>query len=321
LAALPDADRTPGRARIPVVDVARGVAIAAMVVYHTAFDLAGNGLIATDVASEIHWKVFARTIASTFLVLVGIGLVLATRNGLDRRRYLRRLAFVAGGALLVTAATYWFDPRTFVFFGILHLIAVASVLALPFLRAPAWFAALVAAAVIVAPWSLAGPAFDHPWLWWVGLSPVPPTTIDYVPIFPWLGAVLAGVALGRLGLPYTATLAAIQPRDIVSRTLMLAGRWSLVIYLVHQPLIVGAIYAWTQVNPPSREFVRERWVGQCTAACVGDRTAQSCTALCGCLFDGMYGTDLYSLRATEDMTPDQQTRWDTLVDQCRAGAQ
>jgi uncharacterized membrane protein len=300
--------------------LARGIAIVAMVIYHTAFDLAGNGLIATDVASEVHWKVFARTIASTFLVLVGIGLVLATRHGFSRERYFRRLVFVAAGALLVTAATWWFDSSTFVFFGILHLIAVASVLALPFLRTPAWFTAIVAAAVIVAPWSLADPMFDHPWLWWVGLSTVPPVTIDYVPVFPWFGAVLAGIVLGRLGLRYEAALARIQPRDIVSRTLMLAGRWSLVIYLVHQPLVVAAIYAYTQVNPPSREFVRERWAGQCTAACVGDRSEASCQALCGCLFDGMYGTDLYSLRAMEEMTPDQQTRWDRLVDQCRAAS-
>jgi uncharacterized membrane protein len=197
---------------------------------------------------------------------------------------------------------------------------VASVLALPFLRTPAWFTAIVAAAVIVAPWSLADPMFDHPWLWRVGLSTVPPVTIDYVPVFPWFGAVLAGIVLGRLGLRYEAALARIRPRDIVSRTLMLAGRWSLVIYLVHQPLVVAAIYAYVQINPPSREFVRERWAGQCTAACVGDRSEASCQALCGCLFDGMYGTDLYSLRAAEDMTPDQQTRWDRLVDQCRAVA-
>jgi uncharacterized membrane protein len=147
-----------------------------------------------------------------------------------------------------------------------------------------------------------------------------PNTIDYVPIFPWFGAVLGGIVIGRISLRYTGTLAAIRPRDIVSRTLMLAGRWSLAIYLIHQPLIVGALTLYAQVNPPSREFLRERWVGQCTTACVGDRTAEACTALCGCLFDGMYGTDLYSLRATEDMTPDQQTRWDALVDQCRAVA-
>ncbi|HVY21380.1 MAG TPA: heparan-alpha-glucosaminide N-acetyltransferase [Bauldia sp.] len=338
MAAIPDADPPRRPARIAVVDLARGMAIVAMVVYHTAFDLAGNGLIATDVATDIHWKVFARTIAGTFLALVGIGLVLASRNGLNWRAYLRRLAFIAGGAALVSIATFWFDRTTFVFFGILHEIALASVLALPFLWAPVWLTALAAAALIVAPlgsplalsfaWGpiaftlapLASPVFDQPWLWWVGLSTVTPVTIDYVPVFPWFGVVLAGVVLGRMGLPYAERLAAVQPRDVVSRLLMLAGRWSLAIYLVHQPLIVGALYVFTLLNPPSEAFLRERWVGQCTPACVGDRTEQACTTLCGCLFNGLYGTDLYSMRATTDMTPEQQTRWDALVDRCRAAA-
>jgi uncharacterized membrane protein len=319
LFAIPDADppRQP-LPRIAAIDLARGVAIVAMVIYHTAFDLAGNGLIATDVASEIHWKVFARTIASTFLVLVGIGLVLANRNGLNRHAYFGRLALIAGGAALVSLGTFWFDRETFVFFGILHEIAVASVLALPFLWAPVWLTALFAVAVIVAPLSLANPVFDQPWLWWVGLSTVTPVTIDYVPVLPWFGAVLAGVVVARLGLPYAERLAAFRPRDIVSRLLMLAGRWSLVIYLIHQPLLVGVLYVFTLLHPPSEALLRERWVGQCTPACVGERTEQACNVLCGCLFDGLYGTDLYAMRATEDMTPEQQTRWDALVDRCRA---
>jgi uncharacterized membrane protein len=99
---------------------------------------------------------------------------------------------------------------------------------------------------------------------------------------------------------------------------MLASRWSLPIYLIHQPLIVGGLSLWMMLFPPGEAFLRDRFVGQCTAACVGDRSAQECTALCGCLFDGMYGTDLYALHSTQEMTPDQQTRWDTLVGSCRA---
>jgi uncharacterized membrane protein len=312
-----DAPRAP---RIAAIDLARGIAIVAMVVYHTAFDLSGNGLIATDVASDPYWKIFARLIAGTFLVLVGIGLVLATRNGLDWRRYFRRLAFIAGGAVLVTVATYWFDRSTFVFFGILHEIAVASVLALPFLWAPLWLTAIVAVAVIAAPWFLTHPFFEQPRLWWVGLTPQPPPTIDYVPVLPWFGIVLLGVIAGHVVARYGATLARFRPTDAVSNLLMLAGRWSLAIYLIHQPLIVGGLYVVTMLHPPSEEFLRERWVGQCTTACVGDRDAPACTALCGCLFDGLYGTDLYKIGATEEMTDEQQTRWDALVNRCRASS-
>jgi uncharacterized membrane protein len=312
-----DAPRAP---RIAAIDLARGIAIVAMVVYHTAFDLSGNGLIATDVASDPYWKIFARLIAGTFLVLVGIGLVLATRNGLDWRRYFRRLAFIAGGAVLVTVATYWFDRSTFVFFGILHEIAVASVLALPFLWAPLWLTAIVAVAVIAAPWFLTHPFFEQPWLWWVGLTPQPPPTIDYVPVLPWFGIVLLGVIAGHVVARYGATLARFRPTDAVSNLLMLAGRWSLAIYLIHQPLIVGGLYVFTLLHPPSEAFLRARWVGQCTTACVGDRDAPACTALCGCLFDGLYGTDLYKIGATEEMTDEQQTRWDALVNRCRASS-
>lgn len=315
--AAAEAPRAP---RIPAIDLARGIAIVAMVIYHTAFDLAANSLIATDVASDIYWKTFARLIAGTFLALVGIGLVLATQNGFDRTRYFRRLAFVAGGAALVTVATFWFDRSTFVFFGILHEIAVASVLALPFLSAPLWLTALVAAAVIAAPWFLTHPFFEQPWLWWVGLTPQPPPTIDYVPVLPWFGIVLVGVIAGHIVVRYADTLARFRPTDAVSNLLMLAGRWSLAIYLIHQPLIVGALYVFTLLHPPSEEFLRARWVGQCTTACVGDRDAPACTALCGCLFDGLYGTDLYRIGATEEMTNEQQTRWDALVNRCRAVA-
>src|SRR5262249_30877785 len=109
-----------------------------MVVYHFAWDLWAFGLVETDVEHDVAWVLFARSIASTFLLLVGLSLVLATRNGLRLQPYLRRLAFVAGGALLVTIGTYFIEPHEFVYFGILHLIAVASVLALPFLTLPAW---------------------------------------------------------------------------------------------------------------------------------------------------------------------------------------
>ncbi|MEJ0011540.1 MAG: heparan-alpha-glucosaminide N-acetyltransferase [Bauldia sp.] len=301
--------------RIAAIDLARGIAIVAMVVYHTCFDLSADGLIAADVESDLPWKIYARLTAGTFLVLVGIALVLASRGGIDWRRYLRRLAFIAAGAALVTVATVWFDRSTFVFFGILHEIAVASVLALPFLWAPVWLTAIVAAAIVAAPWFLAAPIFDQPWLWWVGLSPEPPPTVDYVPLLPWFGIVLAGVAAGRVVVRHADALARFRPTDAVSNLLMLAGRWSLAIYLIHQPLIVGALYVFTLLHPPGVGVIRERWVGQCTTACVGDRDAPACTALCGCLFDGLYGTDLF--RAGADMTDEQQTRWDAIVDRCR----
>ena len=185
--------------RIAAIDALRGVAIVAMVIYHSAFDLSARNLIPVDVTRDVVWIVFARSIASTFLLLVGVGLVLATRNGLKIRPYLRRLGLIAGGACLVSLVTWWVEPELFVFFGILHQIALASVLALPFLLwLPSWVVAPVAAAVIALPYLYSNPLFDWPPLWWVGLSSTTPVTVDYVPIFPWFGVVLAGIVVGRL---------------------------------------------------------------------------------------------------------------------------
>ncbi len=319
-AAVADADRAP---RIAALDLIRGVALAGMVVYHFSYDLAAERLISADVVNELGWKLFARTVAGTFLLLVGVNLVLANRYGVKVGPFLRRLALIAGSALLVTIATWWFEPGAFVFFGILHEIAVASVLAIPFLRAPPWLTALVAAVLIALPQFFASPIFDTPALWWVGLSAVPPVTVDYVPIFPFFGVVLAGVVAGRLLLTHASAsaFARWRPTNQVERLVMLAGRWSLLIYLVHQPILVGALSVVTPWLPPNEAAVRSDYTADCESVCTADdRDATGCAMLCGCIFENLYGTDLFNATSVEAMTPDQRQRWNTIVGQCRGAA-
>lgn len=312
----PNRERFP---RLSAIDCLRGVALVAMVVYHTAFDLYADRLIATDIFADLGWKTLARATASTFLALVGMGMVLSTRGGFDLQRYLRRLGLIAGGAAAVSLATWWFDPATFVFFGILHEIAAASVLALPFLWLPSAVAAAAGAGVIALPFFFSNPVFDTPALWWVGLSTAPPVTVDYVPIFPWFGVVLIGIVVGRLVVRHQATIARFRPRSVLTRALAFGGRHTLPIYLIHQPLIVGALsLAMAVLPPPSKEMLRSRVVGQWTAACIAQgATASVCTALTGCMFDRLYGTDLFAIKSLADMTPEQRARWNALIDACQ----
>jgi len=317
--AAPTEEISALRPRLPVVDLARGIAIVAMVVYHTAFDLYAEGLIAGDVENGLAWKVFARTVAGSFLVLVGIGLVLAARGGLNWPRYWRRVAFVAIGAVLVSIATWFFDPTTFVYFGILHEIAVASVLALPFLVAPWWLVAAAAALVLALPWFATSAVFAAPWLWWLGLAPDVRSTLDYVPLLPWFGAVLAGILAGRVVVRCSPALAAWRLTWPPVRWLRLAGRWSLLIYLLHQPLIFGAVHLYAVAFPPSVETTRARFVGQCEAA-VCEAGNESCSAYCGCVFDNLHGTDLYPPRRPADLTADQASRQQAVLTACRAAS-
>jgi uncharacterized membrane protein len=124
------------------------------------------------------------------------------------------------------------------------------VLGLAFLRLPALVTLAVAAFVAAAPYFLRSEIFDYPALWWVGLSSVNPRSNDYVPLFPWFSAILAGLAvakiagragwldrLGRLSLPRW------------SWPLQWAGRHSLAVYLIHQPVLIGSLWLFAQVAP------------------------------------------------------------------------
>lgn len=305
--------------RLAAIDCVRGIALIGMVVYHTAFDLYSDRLIATDVVDDLGWKALARVTAGAFLFLVGIGLTLSTRNGLNPPRYFRRLGLIAGGAVLVSIATWWFDPGTFVFFGVLHEIAAASVLALPFLWLPSVVALVAGAAVVALPFAFTNPLFDTPALWWVGLSTTEPATVDYVPVFPWFGVVLLGLVAGRVVLRHAGRIARFQPQSRAIRLLAFGGRHTLLLYLVHQPLIVGALsLAMAVLPPPSKDVLRARFVGQCSAQCGahGDQ-APFCQTVCGCLFDHLYGTDLYAVKSLADMSAGQRTRWNAIIDSCQ----
>jgi uncharacterized membrane protein len=251
--------------RLASLDIVRGIAVLAMVVYHLSWDLSAYGIVAIDVVNDPGWKTFARSIAGTFLVLVGFSLVLSAENGFRRAAYLRRLLIIVAAALAVSAGTYWFMPEDFVFFGILHEIALASVLALPFLSAPVALTALASLAVLLLPAFFASDVFDPPFLAWIGLAANPPATVDYVPVFPWFGVVLAGVVAGRLYLDYgDGFLARLSPDGFFWTLFTAMGRWSLAIYLVHQPILIGAIYLATAFFGVSDSALGDRFVNQCT---------------------------------------------------------
>ncbi|MEM0908215.1 MAG: heparan-alpha-glucosaminide N-acetyltransferase [Pseudomonadota bacterium] len=232
------------------LDLARGGAICAMIVYHGAFDLSFFGLVDWNVAFDPAWRTFAAAIASTFLFLVGISLVAAHKGGVRWRAFGKRFLVVGGCALLVTAATVAAMPAP-IYFGILHAIAAFSVLALPFLKMPWWVSAVAALVVFAAPAVATSNLFAHPAFYPLGLSPVRPFTFDYEPIFPWLGATLLGVAFA-LKLPQAIARPS-GPVDtgLAVRVIAAAGRNSLAIYLLHQPILFGflLVFLWWTSGP------------------------------------------------------------------------
>lgn len=283
------AEAKPGERRIALIDVARGVALLAMAIYHGAWDLEFFGYIDAGTVAHGGWKLFARCIASSFLVLVGVSLVLAHERGIRWRPFLIRLAMVVAAAAAISLATYVMDPNTFIFFGILHQIALASLLGLAFLRVPAPLTLLVAAGVIALPLVYSAPVFEHPALLWLGLAQTPPRSNDYVPFFPWFAPVLIGIAAARLMTAWgaRARLAAVRPGGW-SRPLTFIGRHSLAFYLLHQPILLACVWSAAQLFPPQIDDTA--FLRQCQAQCEALQEAAFCTRYCGCMLTSM-GTD------------------------------
>jgi uncharacterized membrane protein len=248
-----------GGHRFERLDALRGVAIVWMAAFHFAYDLNYYGFIDQDFLNDPRWTLQRTCIVSLFLFCVGLGQAVAIDLAPGWPRFWRRWAQVAGCAVLVSAGSWWMFPRSYISFGVLHGIAVMLVLLRLAAPARAWLWPLGAAALLL-PWLIQHPVFDNRATNWVGLVTHKPFTEDYVPLLPWIGVALWGMAAGRwllgggIASPRHAWLCAALPQWLhaVARPLATLGRWSLTFYMLHQPLLIGAVglaAAWWQ--PPT----------------------------------------------------------------------
>jgi len=225
--------------RIWQIDAARGAAVLGMIMYHLAFALYFFGGYPVSIFHWT-WELFQTLVAGTFLTLVGISLSLSWHTLRQRmmpiraivQHFLRRSLVIYSCATLITMVTWLLIPQFYVRFGVLHFIAVASLLALPLLRFPR-IALLLSPIVLLIPEVFSPLPTGNAFTLWLGFKPASFATLDYFPILPWFGLVLIGIWVGSvLHLPETPNR---LPR--LSRI----GRKALLIYLLHQPLVVGFV--------------------------------------------------------------------------------
>lgn len=207
-----------------------------MAVFHFCFDLANFRLIGANFYADPFWTTQRTAIVSLFLFCAGIGQAVALDAGQGWPRFWRRWAQVAGSALLVSAGSALMFPRSWISFGVLHGIAVMLVLLrLGLSRLPDAALLALAAVAIALPRFVQHPWFDSRWSDWLGLVTHKPVTEDYVPLLPWMGLMLLGFAVTRMR-PSLWVGSAPAPLAVL-------GRWSLSFYMVHQPVLIGALMA------------------------------------------------------------------------------
>lgn len=214
-----------------------------MALFHFGFDLNYFGLMhpAQNFHRDLPWTALRVGILSLFLFCAGLGQAAAYEAHQTWRRFWRRWAQVALAALLVSLGSAAMFPRSWIFFGVLHGIAVMLIVARLVAPLGPWLWPLGAAAVALPFW-LQHPFFDGRFINWLGLVTHKPITEDYVPVLPWLGVMLWGLATGRWLLRHRRVWSA-GGVPAALRPLATLGRWSLTFYLVHQPVLIGVLLA------------------------------------------------------------------------------
>jgi len=214
------------------LDFIRGIAIILMVIFHFCFDLNNFGFIDIDIYHGDGWKYFRYIIITLFLLAVGISLSLANEKRIEFKKNFRRFIIILFNATLVTIASYITFPHTFIYFGILHFIALASIVALLFVRVPK-IAFIVGITIVMLSYFK---YIDMHWLYnyLQPLLHLPKHTEDLAPFTPWFGVVLIGITLGH----YRLFLLHI-PQNRVSKKIAYLGEHALLVYMLHQPILFG----------------------------------------------------------------------------------
>lgn len=226
------------------IDALRGLAIVWMVAFHASWDWAyfNGGSLGP------HGPYFSGIIGGTFITLLGISLSLdrerlrAAGRSLPARTA-RRLALIGGAAALVSLGSWLALPEAFIYFGILHLLAVSTLLVALTARLGAVVNALIGATILAIGWSgLLDGAAPGPLLSLLGWS-APRATLDWYPLAPWSGFAFLGYAVGQVCYPGGRRRFAAPPWRRHSSGLRVLGRHSLPIYLAHQLLLFPLVWA------------------------------------------------------------------------------
>lgn len=203
--------------------------------------------------NEGAWLFLARFIQFIFLGLVGVCLALsyqrAVSSGRGFRGFFLKQAKRGISLLLfafgITLITWMAVPDEYVRFGILHFIAT-SILLLNFLTPFPLLSLIFSIIVIWISTMVPLTTISSSWLIPLGISSAGLRTIDYFPLFPWMSVVAVGIFLGHV--LYAGGKRRFHFPDMafgpVRVTLSQIGSHSLLVYLIHIPLLMGIILSY-----------------------------------------------------------------------------
>ena len=221
--------------RIELLDFWRSLCLLIMIAFHLCYDLALFGVISMDVMTSLLAKLIAWDVGGCFVFISGI----CVRFSHDplRRGF---VVFCAGTVVTLVTALLGMP----VAFGILQLLGICMMLYVPlkgYLETHIGLPfVLVNFALFLTTWLLtARVTVVVKLLYPLGLHTADFFSADYWPLLPWMFVFLIGTFFGKK---------LEENRDNPLWTLHFPawmtypGRHSLIVYLLHQPLLYGACW-------------------------------------------------------------------------------
>ena len=225
----------------------------AMIIYHFYWDLGYFGFIDLRVVTQGLGLIIAQLIGLSFITIAGISSRLQSLTNSYKSKMVRRIFRLMSISIAISILTFIIDKSNFIFFGILHFLSVCSLISLILIKIKSNFQLLLiclGTGLI----SISEITFNIPFIFsWLGFSKELPLTNDFYPIIPWITFYFFGFWLGSIINEITnkkyENISINDPQPgLVLKLIEYVGRKSLVIYILHQPLLFSLFFIFIQLT-------------------------------------------------------------------------
>jgi uncharacterized membrane protein len=229
--------------RSKTIDQLRGLAILLMIVYHFLYDLNYILALELDIYTGL-WLYVRRISAILFILISGICTSIMFQRERKKntiKKNIRRSGTILLWAMAISIATSIAQPKMAIHFGILHLLGTSALLSMIFVKLSTSVNIAIGAIIIGLSTTFIETLPTSNLYLILGQHAPFYSTWDYYPLVPWFGVILIGLGIGSWARDKTEILSNYYIRD--HNILSVIGKNSLLIYLIHQPIIISLLYA------------------------------------------------------------------------------